>query len=130
MFWNKKYKVYYSFTSGKFLTVGFMDTVEVFSCFTKSGALKICDKLNEIKSKYFNNMISDNEVDTEHWKMYAVLGEYPNIFIDTKYYVAQDDYNYCLRDVKAKSIDVYKKDRVFCTYEEANNKVISLLQKK
>jgi len=130
MFLNKKYKVYYSLISNKFLTVGFADTVEVYSCYTKSGALKMCDKLNDIKSICFTRMTPDNEVNDTQWKMYVVLGEYPNIFIDTKYYVAHDDYNYCLRDVKANNIDVYKKDRVFCTYEEANNKVISLLQKK
>lgn len=90
----------------------------------------MCDRLNGLNIEKLVQVDSSSEAKDNSFVMYAVLGEYPNIFIDTKYYVAHDNYNYCLKDVKTSCIDVYKKDRVFCTYEEANNKVISLLQDK
>ena len=57
-----------------------------------------------------------------------LVSQYPKIFIYKKYFISQYYYNVCLKDSKADCIDIYKKDRVFTSYEEANNKVISLLQ--
>ena len=64
---------------------------------------------------------------TDHF--FCVVGEYPNIRIVKKVYVAEDAYCYCLRNTDSNNIDLYQKDSVFKTYEEANNKVLELLQK-
>lgn len=138
MLWNKKkYYVYYSVVNNEFSSDGSWDAEKICSCTTKSEAQTIIDKLNDIKLDYitpkltiplFEKMEKLKSKPQDGQKVYVVVGEYPNIFIDTKYFIAQDSYNVCLKDSKADCIDIYKKEKVFTTYEEANNKVISLLQ--
>lgn len=87
----------------------------------KSQLLKIADGLN--------NWLSEHAViNDEHY--FVVTGEYPNLAISEKWYVYKDNYRYCLRDINVNHIDLYENDRVFKTYEDANNKVIELLQQK
>ena len=87
----------------------------------KSQLLKIADGLNNWFSEHA--IISD-----EHY--FVVTGEYPNLAISKKWYVYKDNYKYCLKDINVNHIDLYENNRVFKTYEEANNKVIELLQQK
>lgn len=138
MLWNKKkYDVYYNVVNNDFSFDGSYDAKKICSCTTKSEAQAIIDKLNNVKSGHiipkltiplFEKMEKLRNAQNNKQEVYVVVGEYPNIFIDKKYFVAQDDYNFCLRDSKVNSLNIYKKDRVFTSYEEANNKVISLLQ--
>lgn len=93
----------------------------IVSGFYKSQLLKIADGLN--------NWLSEHVVvNNEHY--FVVTGEYPNLAISEKLYVYKDNYRYCLKDIDVKHIDLYEGNRVFKTYEEANNKVIELLQQK
>ena len=87
----------------------------------KSQLLKIADGLNNWLSEHV--VIND-----EHY--FVVTGEYPNLAISKKWYVYKDNYRYCLKDINVNHIDLYENNRVFKTYEEANNKVIELLQQK
>lgn len=93
----------------------------IVSGFYKSQLLKIADGLNNWLSEHA--IISD-----EHY--FVVTGEYPNLAISEKWYVYKDNYKYCLRDINVDHIDLYENNRVFKTYEDANNKVIELLQQK
>ena len=138
MLWNKKkYDVYYNVVNNEFSFDGSWDAEKICSCTNKSEAQTIIDKLNGVKLNHITPKLTIplfekieklmNKQNNEQ-AVYVVVGEYPNIFIDKKYFIAQDDYNVCLKDSKADCIDIYKKDRVFTSYEEANNKVISLLQ--
>lgn len=138
MLWNKKkYDVYYNVVNNDFSFDGSYDAKKICSCTTQSEAQAIIDKLNNVKSGHiipkltiplFEKMEKLRNTQNNKQEVYVVVGEYPNIFIDKKYFVAQDDYNFCLRDSKVNSLNIYKKDRVFTSYEEANNKVIGLLQ--
>ena len=138
MFWNKKkYDVYYNVVNNEFSFDGSWDAEKICSCTTKSEAQAIINRLNSVKLDHITPKLTIplfekieklmNKQNNEQ-AVYVVVGEYPNIFIDKKYFIAQDDYNVCLKDSKADCIDIYKKDRVFTSYEEANNKVIGLLQ--
>lgn len=139
MLWNKKkYDVYYNVVNNDFSFDGSYDAKKICSCTTQSEAQAIIDKLNNVKSGHiipkltiplFEKMEKLRNTQNNKQEVYVVVGEYPNIFIDKKYFVAQDDYNFCLRDSKVNSLNIYKKDRVFTSYEEANNKVIGLLQR-
>ena len=93
----------------------------IVSGFYKSQLLKIADGLNNWLSEHV--IIND-----EHY--FVVTGEYPNLAISKKWYVYKDNYKYCLKDINVNHIDLYENNRVFKTYEEANNKVIELLQQK
>ena len=93
----------------------------IVSGFYKSQLLKIADGLNNWFSEHA--IIND-----EHY--FVVTGEYPNLAISKKWYVYKDNYKYCLKDINVNHIDLYENNRVFKTYEEANNKVIELLQQK
>lgn len=93
----------------------------IVSGFYKSQLLKITDSLNNWLSKYAI-------INNEHY--FVVTGEYPNLAISEKSYIYKDNYRYCLKDIGVKHIDLYESNRVFKTYEEANNKVIELLQRK
>lgn len=138
MLWNKKkYDVYYNVVNNEFSFDGSWDAEKICSCTNKSEAQTIIDKLNGVKLYHITPKLTIplfekieklmNKQNNEQ-AVYVVVGEYPNIFIDKKYFIAKDDYNFCLRDSKVNSLNIYKKDRVFTSYEEANNKVISLLQ--
>lgn len=139
MLWNKKkYDVYYNVVNNDFSFDGSYDAKKICSCTTQSEAQAIIDKLNNVKSGHiipkltiplFEKMEKLRNTQNNKQEVYVVVGEYPNIFIDKKYFVAQDDYNFCLRDSKVNNLNIYKKDRVFTSYEEANNKVIGLLQR-
>ena len=87
----------------------------------KSQLLKIADGLNNWLSKCVT-------INDEHY--FVVTGEYPNLAISEKLYIYKDNYKYCLKDINVNHIDLYENNRVFKTYEEANNKVIELLQQK
>lgn len=138
MLWNKKkYDVYYNVVNNEFSFDGSYDAEKICSCTNKSEAQTIIDKLNGVKLYHitpkltiplFEKMEKLRNAQNNEQELYVVVGEYPNIFIDKKYFIARDNYNFCLKDSKADCIDIYKKDRVFTSYEEANNKVISLLQ--
>ena len=93
----------------------------IISGLYKSQLLKIADGLNNWLSEHV--IIND-----EHY--FVVTGEYPNLAISKKWYVYKDNYKYCLKDINVNHIDLYENNRVFKTYEEANNKVIELLQQK
>ena len=138
MLWNKKkYDVYYNVVNNEFSFDGSWDAEKICSCTTKSEAQAIINRLNNVKLNHITPKLTIplfekieklmNKQNNEQ-AVYVVVGEYPNIFIDKKYFIAKDDYNFCLRDSKVNSLNIYKKDRVFTSYEEANNKVISLLQ--
>lgn len=88
----------------------------------KSQLLKITDGLNNWLSKHV--VIVNNEY------YFVVTGEYPNLAISEKLYIYKDNYRYCLKDINVNHIDLYENNRVFKTYEDANNKVIELLQQK
>lgn len=138
MFWNrKKYDVYYNVVNNDFSFDGSCEAEKICSCTTKSEAQAIINRLNSVKLNHitpkltiplFEKMEKLMNKQNNEQELYVVVGEYPNIFIDKKYFIARDNYNFCLKDSKADCIDIYKKDRVFTSYEEANNKVISLLQ--
>lgn len=87
----------------------------------RSQLLKITDGLNNWLSKHII-------VNNEHY--FVVTGEYPNLAISEKLYIYKDNYKYCLKDIGVNHIDLYENNRVFKTYEDANNKVIELLQQK
>lgn len=139
MLWNKKkYDVYYNVVNNEFSFDGSYDAEKICSCTNKSEAQTIIDKLNGVKLYHitpkltiplFEKMEKLRNAQNNEQELYVVVGEYPNIFIDKKYFIARDNYNFCLKDSKADCIDIYKKDRVFTSYEEANNKVIGLLQR-
>lgn len=94
----------------------------IISSSYKSQLLKIADCLNNwLLSKYVI-------VNNEHY--FVVTGEYPNLAISEKLYIYKDNYRYCLKDINVNHIDLYENNRVFKTYEDANNKVIELLQQK
>ena len=93
----------------------------IISGLYKSQLLKIADGLNNWLSEHV--VIND-----EHY--FVVTGEYPNLAISKKWYVYKDNYKYCLKDINVNHIDLYENNRVFKTYEDANNKVIELLQQK
>lgn len=138
MFWNKKkYDVYYNVVNNDFSFDGSWDAEKICSCTTKSEAQAIINRLNSVKLNHITpkltiplleKMETLRNAQNNEQELYVVVGEYPNIFIDKKYFIARDNYNFCLKDSKADCIDIYKQDRVFTSYEEANNKVISLLQ--
>lgn len=137
MLWKKKYDVYYNVVNNEFSFDGSYDAKKICSCTTQSEAQAIIDKLNNVKSGHIipkliipllEKMEKLRNAQNNEQEVYVVVGEYPNIFIDKKYFIAKDDYNFCLRDSKINSLNIYKKDRVFTSYEEANNKVIGLLQ--
>lgn len=137
MLWKKKYDVYYNVVNNEFSFDGSYDAKKICSCTTQSEAQAIIDKLNNVKSGHIipkltipllEKMEKLRNTQNNEQEVYVVVGEYPNIFIDKKYFIAKDDYNFCLRDSKINSLNIYKKDRVFTSYEEANNKVIGLLQ--
>lgn len=137
MLWKKKYDVYYNVVNNEFSFDGSYDAKKICSCTTQSEAQAIIDKLNNVKSGHIipkltipllEKMEKLRNTQNNDQEVYVVVGEYPNIFIDKKYFIAKDDYNFCLRDSKVNSLNIYKKDRVFTSYEEANNKVIGLLQ--
>ena len=138
MLWNKKkYDVYYNVVNNEFSFDGSWDAEKICSCTNKSEAQTIIDKLNGVKLYHitpkltiplFEKMEKLRNAQNNEQEVYVVVGEYPNIFIDKKYFIAKDDYSFCLRDSKVNSLNIYKKDRVFTSYEEANNKVIGLLQ--
>lgn len=87
----------------------------------KSQLLKITDGLN--------NWLSEHATITgEHY--FVVTGEYPNLAISEKLYICKDNYKYCLKDIGVNHIDLYENNKVFKTYEAANNEVIKLLQRK
>lgn len=138
MFLNrKKYDVYYNVVNNDFSFDGSWDAEKICSCTTKSEAQAIINRLNSVKLNHITPKLTIplfekieklmNKQNNEQ-AVYVVVGEYPNIFIDKRYFIAQDNYNVCLKDSEADCIAIYKKDRVFTSYEEANNKVISLLQ--
>ena len=93
----------------------------IISGLYKSQLLKIADGLNNWFSEHA--IIND-----EHY--FVVTGEYPNLAISEKWYVYKDNYKYCLRDIDVNHIDLYENNKVFKTYEDANNKIIELLQQK
>lgn len=103
-------------------------------------------EVNKELDKFFNEL--ENSIENQHNtgcigcgvtvdchededtnNFFCVVGEYPNIKIVEKLYVAEDEYCYCLRNIDSNNLGLYQKDSVFETYEEANNKVIELLQK-
>lgn len=61
--------------------------------------------------------------------MYVVTGEYPNLAISAKYIEAEDEFNFCFSESDTDNLSLHPKDRCFDTYEQANNKVIELIQK-
>lgn len=61
--------------------------------------------------------------------MYVVTGEYPNLSISAKYVEAEDEFNFCFSEQDTDNLSLHPKDRCFDTYEQANNKVIELIQK-
>lgn len=62
--------------------------------------------------------------------IYVVTGEYPNYSIDKKEVITKDDFNYCLKEKETNNISLWPKNKCFKTYEEANNKVLELIQKE
>lgn len=95
--------------------------VVIFSCTDKDALEKIADGINDWLSK---QTIVDNKY------YFVVTGEYPNLAISEKLYVYKDNYRYCLKDIGVNHIDLYENNKVFKTYEAANNEVIKLLQRK
>ena len=119
------YDLKFNKTSKQFIVINrdFNDCRDevIVSGFYKSQLLKIADGLNNWLSEHV--VIND-----EHY--FVVTGEYPNLVISKKWYVYKDNYRYCLKDINVNHIDLYENNRVFKTYEEANNKVIELLQQQ
>lgn len=62
--------------------------------------------------------------------VYVLTGEYPNYSISEKKKMVEDDFNYCLKEKDTNNISLWSKDKCFKTYEEANNKVLELIQKE
>lgn len=91
----------------------------------KSQLLKITDGLNNWLSNWLSKQII---ISNKHY--FVVTGKYPNLAISEKLYIYRDSYKYCLEDIDVKRIDLYESNMVFKTYEDANNKVIELLQQK
>lgn len=119
MLWNKKkYDVYYNVVNNEFSFDGSYDAEKICSCTNKSEAQTIIDKLNGVKLYHitpkltiplFEKMEKLRNAQNNEQEVYVVVGEYPNIFIDKKYFIAKDDYNFCLRDSKVNSLNIYKK---------------------
>lgn len=93
----------------------------IVSDFYESSLLKITDGLN--------NWLSEHAIMNDEY-YFVVTGEYPNLAISEKLYIYKDNYRYCLKDIGVNHIDLYESNKVFKTYEGANNKVIELLQQK
>jgi hypothetical protein len=93
----------------------------IISGFSKDQLLKIASSFNNWLSK---QIIGNNK----HY--FVVIGQYPNLVICEKIFIYKDNYRYCLKDMNANSIDLYQNNRVFETYQKANNKIIELLQQK
>ncbi|MCM1260680.1 MAG: hypothetical protein NC222_06985 [Staphylococcus sp.] len=92
-------------------------------------------KLEEKESKLIHrNKISYDELTyyATYLKriVYVLTGEYPNYSISKKNKVIEDDFNYCLKEINTNIISLWPKYKCFDTYEEANNKVLELIQKE
>ena len=76
----------------------------------------------EISSNPFYETKQSNEV-------YAILGSFPNMFIDKRIIVAKDEFNYCLKHNDTGCLDLFSKNKCFDTYEEASEQMFKELQK-
>lgn len=71
--------------------------------------------------KVKDTKMKDNEI-------FVVTGEFPHLSIDTKIVIADDDYNYCLRERYTNNISLVKKNKCFKNLVDANNMLLLLLQ--
>lgn len=62
--------------------------------------------------------------------IYVITGEYPNYLINKKEIVTNDEFNYCLRELDTNNISMWPSNKCFKSYEEANNKLLDLIQKE
>ena len=89
-----------------------------------------CDFVAEYEKDEHCGDSCDNSCSNGSPAYFCVIGSYPNIQIVDKWYVAEDEFNYCLRNKESNTLDLHKKDTVFTTYEAANNRVLELIQKQ
>lgn len=68
--------------------------------------------------------------DSDFNYIYVITGEYPNYSIDKKEIVTSDEFNYCLRELDTNNISMWPVNKCFKSYEEANNKLLDLIQKE
>ena len=66
--------------------------------------------------------------ETENKKVYVVCGEFPNLNIDKKEIVSEDEFNYCLKESLTNNIGICEKSKCFNDFESAVNEVIKQLQ--
>lgn len=88
-------------------------------------------KLINYKHLYIDSSLSNTISATSKADdiVYVLTGEYPNYSISEKKKMVEDDFNYCLKEKDTNNISLWSKDKCFKTYEEANNKVLELIQK-
>lgn len=83
-------------------------------------------KINDPYGCY--GFITNTDSDFNH--IYVITGEYPNYQISEKRIETEDEFNYCLKNKESNNINIYPKTKCFKSYEEANNKVLDLIQKE
>lgn len=66
--------------------------------------------------------------EVENKTIYVVCGEFPNIHIDKKEIVSEDEFNYCLKESLTNNIGIWEKSKCFNDFESAVNEVIKQLQ--
>lgn len=81
------------------------------------------DEAELVKDRYINKENKENDI------VYAVLGEYPRITVSKYYFVAKDNYNYCLKH-EVGTLTIIDKSKVFKKIEDAIIYQNQLIQEK
>lgn len=109
----------------------------------KETAEKMTEYLNNINSHQSNNndyvheavikLLDENECPKPEIKeksIYVISGEYPNLFIDEKYIVSEDNFNYCLKEKTTNNLSLKPKSSCFDKLLDAHNILFRLLQEE
>ena len=88
------------------------DTVEIVY-----ESKSLSDVINEFNKLWLN----DNSI-------YTILGKYPNLAIHQKDIVAEDKYDYCLKDLNTGNLILVEKQNCFKHYEDAVNALAKKIQ--
>ena len=60
--------------------------------------------------------------------IYVITGEFPNLQIDKKKFVTEDEFNYCLKEQNTENIGLYSKSKCYTDFESAVNALVKILQ--
>ena len=84
--------------------------------YSSTNLLKVINEFNKL-------WLNDNSI-------YTILGKYPNLAIHQKDIVAEDKYDYCLKDLNTGNLILVEKQNCFKHYEDAVNALAKKIQRK